>query len=281
MTSQWDCFLQNLGEWRGSFTRLSTRGEALEDTPSIVTIEQRQEQHVHFSLRRDSPTSRDIDFDLYGSLSRDVLFFETGAFSQGSMQFSPFGEFGCELGLIDRESTEVAHNANRRVRLVQLFEKGELQGLTLIREQRSGASVPERPPLVVEDLIGEWQGEAVTLYPDWRSPDSYSTSLKIQRQGDRLTQELKFGQGNEGHTIASSGAINGSTLLFDQGAMPIQVLLLPDGASSNCPVQIKPGHPFVLELGWLLRSDLRQRIIRSYSDKGEWTSLTLVTERKL
>lgn len=57
--------------------------------------------------------------------------------------------------------------------------------------------------------------------------------------------------------------------------------MLPDGASCNCPLNIKPQTPFILELGWLLEPNKRQRIIRSYSPKGEWTSLTLVEETKI
>ncbi|NJM69861.1 MAG: DUF3598 family protein [Scytonema sp. RU_4_4] len=31
MKSQWDCVLQNLGEWQGSFTHVSPQGELVED----------------------------------------------------------------------------------------------------------------------------------------------------------------------------------------------------------------------------------------------------------
>lgn len=56
---------------------------------------------------------------------------------------------------------------------------------------------------------------------------------------------------------------------------------MPDGASSTCPLQIQPGQPFFLEVGWLLEPTLRQRMIRSYNSKDEWVSLTLVTERRI
>lgn len=58
------------------------------------------------------------------------------------------------------------------------------------------------------------------------------------------------------------------------------MLLLPDGASSTSPQQVRVRQAFFLEVGWLLQPGERQRMIRSYSDKGEWSSLTLVTERK-
>ncbi|MBW4439964.1 MAG: DUF3598 family protein [Plectolyngbya sp. WJT66-NPBG17] len=268
MKSQWDCLLENLGAWEGSFTRLSPFGEILEDIPSIVSFTGLNDNQTMRQIVRLTPANQPVSEKVleYSSLGRNTLFFDNGAFSQGTIQFAPFSEFGAELGLI---------HDDRRLRLVQLFDKqGTLTRLTLIREKLSGSETPERPPLQVEDLIGEWQGEATTIYPDWRSPDSYTTRLKIWREGNRLQQELDFGR-----TIVTSAQIEGSILKFDSSS--VQILLLPDGASSNCPLEIQPRKPFVLEVGWLLQPDLRRRLIRSYSDKGEWVSLTLVTEHKI
>lgn len=276
MPSQWECLLKNLGEWQGSFTGFSPQGERLEETPTVVTLEglndnKTMRQTIHRFLPGEVVDEKVLE---YSSLARSVLFLENGAFSQGSIQWGPFSEFGAELGLIDK---------NCRLRLVQLFNKeSQLSQLTLIREKLAGTNTPERPPLTVEQLLGEWQGEAVSVYPDWRSPNTYSTQLKIHREDSNcLIQQLTFGTGVSARTITSTAKINGSILSFDQGALPIQVLLLPDGASSNCPLHIKPGHPFVLEVGWMLQPGLRQRLVRSYSDKGEWASLTLVTEKRV
>jgi hypothetical protein len=204
----------------------------------------------------------------YTSLNRSTLFFEDGAFSQGSLQFGPFSEFGAELGFLA---------GNCRLRLVQLFDtSSQLSSLTLIREHRQNTPPAPRPPLTVAALLGCWQGEAVTLYPDWRTPGRYQTQLTIWQEAERLHQKLTLPQ----LEIASSAAIQGSRLLFDQGSTPIQVLLLPDGASSNTPLTIPNGTPFLLEAGWLIESHLRQRMVRSYDAQGGWSSLTLVTERK-
>ncbi|HBB32563.1 MAG TPA: hypothetical protein DDZ80_23540 [Cyanobacteria bacterium UBA8803] len=276
MRSQWDCLLQNLGEWQGSFTRFSPQGEQLEDTPTVVSFEGLNENKTIRQIVRRLPPDRPVEEKVleYSSLSRSILFFENGAFSQGSMQWGPFSEFGAELGLIE---------GNRRLRLVQLFNKeSQLYQLTLIREKLAGTDTPEHPPLTVEQLLGEWQGEAMTIYPDWRSPDTYPTRLIVQRQqSDRLVQELTYGTGPSARTIASSARINGSILHFDQGTLPVQVLLLPDGASSNCPLTVKPGHVFVLEVGWLVQPNQRQRLIRTYNERGTWVSLTLVTEQRV
>lgn len=274
MKTQWECLLQNLGVWQGSFTRLSLAGDLVEDTPTVVSLEGLNDNQTIRQIIRRLSTPPDEKVLEYSSLGRGVLFFENGAFSQGSMQFGPFSEFGAELGLIA---------SDRRLRLVQLFNReSQLDRLTLIRESLEGCATPERPPLKLDDLMGEWQGEAVTLYPDWRPPDTYPTRLSIQPAGENgLVQTLTFGAGDAGHTITSNATIAGSRLLFEQGAGCVQVLLLPDGASSTCPLQIKPRQPFFLEVGWLLQPNLRQRMIRSYGQQGEWRSLTLVTEYKL
>lgn len=275
MASQWECLLQNLGEWQGSFTRLSPQGEIIEDTPTVVSFEglnnnQTMRQIVRRLPANEPPNEKNLE---YSSLGRGILLFENGAFSSGSIQFAPFSEFGAELGLI---------NANRRLRLVQLFDQNsQLDRITLIREKLAGTTTPERPQLSVDDLLGTWQGEAVTIYPDWRSPDKYPTKLEITKNSEnQITQHLTIGGGNSSSVISSSAKIEGEILYFDSPSHPIQVLLLPDGASSTSPQQIKAGKAFFLEVGWLLEPNLRQRMIRRYDDKGGWSSLTLVTEHK-
>ncbi|HEY9726240.1 MAG TPA: DUF3598 family protein [Chroococcales cyanobacterium] len=276
MTSQWEYLLKNLGEWQGSFTRFSPQGKLLEDIPTVVSLEGLNNNQTIRQIIRRLPPGQPVNEKVleYSSLNRSTLFLENGAFSQGSIQWGPFSEFGAELGLIE---------GDRRLRLVQLYNKeNQLERLTLIREKLAGTDTPERPPLTVEQLLGEWQGEAMTIYSDLRSPDTYPTHLKIDREDtNRIVQQLSYGAGASARTISSTAQINGSVLSFDQSALPTQVVLLPDGASSNCPLVVKPGHVFVLEVGWLLQPNRRQRLVRTYSDKGEWVSLTLVREQKI
>ncbi|PSF36598.1 hypothetical protein C7H19_13030 [Aphanothece hegewaldii CCALA 016] len=273
MLTQWECLLKNLGEWQGSFTRLSLTGEIIEDTATMVSLEGLENNTlIHQVVRRFYPDKPPQDLVLdYRSLNRSILFFENGAFSQGSMQWGPFSEFGAEFGLIEQQ---------RRLRIVILFNNdSQLNKITLIREKLANTSEPERPLLTVDQLLGTWQGEATTIYPDLRSPEKYQTHLSIERQGSEgLTQQLTYG---EGMTIRSSARIDGSRLLFEESELQIQILLLPDGASINAPLTVKPRHRFVLEMGWLLSPTRRQRIIRSYSEKGEWLGATLVTEEKV
>ncbi|MDF5731026.1 MAG: DUF3598 family protein [Rhizonema sp. PD38] len=267
MASQWEALLKNLGEWRGSFTRISSRGELQGDTKSIVSLEGLNNNQTIRQIINLGGNETVLE---YSSLGRGVLFCENGAFSQGSIQLAPYSEFGAEFGLI---------HENHRLRLVQLFDKKlQLNQFTLIREYLAGTQPVQRPPLTVEALLGEWQGEAVTIYPDWRSPDSYSVTMQLQLDDvGKLKQNLTFGD----RTITSTASINGDILQFDQNSLlQVQVLLLPDGASATCPLNLQLRQPFFLEVGWLIQPNLRQRLIRSYNDKGEWASLTLVTEIK-
>jgi len=271
-TSQWDNLLCNLGAWEGSFTRLSHHGEILADTPTLVTLEGLDDNKMvrqtidQFSVGRSEVTHHRVLE--YRSLGRGILLFAGGAFSQGSIQLAPSTEFGAELGFIWGE---------HRLRLVQLFnEDHQLSGLTLIREHLQGKQTTDRPPLTVEQLIGEWQGDSITIDLSWRSTHC-TTRLLVKQEGDRLHQHLTLTH----REFSSSAQIDGSTLLFDQGKFPIQVLLLPAGVSANTPLTLPKGQPFFLEAGWLINPNLRQRMIRSYDAQGGWSSLTLVTERRI
>ena len=132
MVSQWENFLQNLGEWHGSFTKLSPRGEVLQDTPSIISLEGlNNNKTVRLKLRRFSPNPSGVGEpevselvrEYHQSLGRDILFFENGAFCQGTIQLAPYCECGAEFGFI--------YNY-RRLRFVQLYNTdGNLSNLTL------------------------------------------------------------------------------------------------------------------------------------------------------
>jgi hypothetical protein len=269
MKSQWECFLQNLGVWEGSFTNFSPQGTLLNDTSSRLCLEGlNNNQTVRLTLSR---SGKDDVIREFRSVGGGLLFFENGSFSEGLIQLGPFSEFGGELAFV---------HENRRLRLVQLFDRnGHLNGLTLIREHLAGTPVAERPLLQINDLLGEWRGQAVTIYRDLRSPDTYSTTLKIQLDDTgRLIQSTSFGE----RKITSTATIKGSIVLFDQDPeKQVQVLLLPDGASATSPLKVQLRQPLFLEAGWLIQPNLRQRMIRSYNDKGEWVSLTLVTEERL
>jgi hypothetical protein len=269
MTPQWQGLLQNLGTWQGSFTQLSPNGAQLQDSPSEVTLSLSEDkQTVHFLLKREASTEVTLQFN-YPGPGIQIPFFENGCFSQGSLQHAPYTQFGAEFALIE---------GDRRLRLVQLFDQGtELTSLTLIREHRAQTNAVEAPPLTVNALVGTWQGEATTLYADYRSPSVTQTHLVVGQEGDRLTTTLQFGS----HTVQSSAQIEGNCLHFESSTQPMQLLCLPGGASALYPKQIKLRSPFVFETGWLVEPNLRKRMVRSYGDKGEWASITVVTERKI
>jgi hypothetical protein len=274
--NQWENFLKNLGEWKGSFTSVSLKGELLESTLSILNLESFEDnQLVRFRLRRfgsgsyDTTPTSDYEQD-YRSLGRQIVFFETGAFSKGSMQIAPYSEFGAEYGFVSE---------NRRLRFVQLYNsQGDLSSLVLIREFRAGKDAIERPPLTANQLLGQWQGTAHTAYSDWQPSETCMTRSEFKDLGGGYFQQ-NFTMGD--CTVTSTFRQEENILQSKEDFCPRQILLLPDGTSSITPLQVTHRQPFCVEMGWLVQANERQRLIRNYNEKGEWMSATHVIEHKI
>jgi hypothetical protein len=241
MPSQWQNFLQNLGEWRGSFTGISPAGEILASTASILTLEPGEHDAagavsmVRFRLRRfeagdvAAAPSSDLSQD-YRSLGRQVVFFETGSFCKGSLQVAPGTAFGAEFGF---------RHADRRHRLVLLTsDAGVRQQLVLIREFRAGTAAQERPPLTAGQLGGLWQGTRATISADWPEPE---------------LAEARF-------------SLDPAELAALQ--------CLPDGGYCRWPEQVSHREAFSVEAGWLSSEDRLERLIRRYDGSGAWQSAT-------
>jgi hypothetical protein len=186
MASQWQNFLRNEGVWQGCFANLSASGELLDQTPSLLSLESgEQGSLMRFRLRRYGPKGpegapiSDVQQD-YRSLGRQVVFFDSGAFSKGSMQVAPGGSFGVETGFVA---------GDRRHRLVQLYDTdGRAGQLVLIREFRLGSAAAERPALSRQQLLGDWQGQAATVTADWPEAEQQPCSVRFTMadQGDLL-----------------------------------------------------------------------------------------------
>ena len=270
MRSQWEGLLQNLGIWDGSFTQVSTEGILLQDTPSVVILEGRNNnQTVYQSVERFPPTEapeRKIELE-YTSIDRYLIFFDNGDFARGSSYYSAFGVFGSEFGLIDRE---------RRLRFVILYDRDRLDKITVIREHLRDSNQPENPLLTADQLLGTWSGEIVTHYADGRARQQSRTTLSIRREGDRIGYTLEL----EGASLQSTGTVEGNMVNFTGGRQPVRLLLLPDGGSIAAPVTIESGKPFFIEVGWLRSATERSRLIRYYDERGSWSTASLITERK-
>ncbi len=270
MKSQWQCVLQNLGEWVGSFTIFSPQGELIEDIPSLISIRGIQDnQAIHLLLQRFYPipgttelAPKEISLN-FSTPNPGALFFETGAFSDGVRSIlsgvNSIAEF-CLIGI------------DRRLRIVQVFDPSyRLDRITLIREQRQGTDAPERPPLTIQDLVGTWQGTAITHYPEDLASTTTQTQSTFTVSNDRY-QWLETGESIDVKVISDR------LLEFERSNLSYQILLLPDSSYCITPNQIGSGHPFYLEIGWIDRSGQRQRLVRRYDSCGTWHSATFIIE---
>ena len=240
MVSQWENFLQNLGTWKGSFSTLGDHGQVLSATPSILSLEQGNEERlVHFRLRRfadqacEGEPIDDLQQD-YRSLGRQVVFFETGTFCKGSLQVAPGSVFGAEFGFI---------HGDRRHRLVQLHhDNGSFNKLVLIREFRSNSDALELPPLDHSQLRGHWSGIAATISADWPEADVESCQFSMDLEVDP-SQHLTW---------------------------------MADGGYHLAPRQVSHRDAFEVEAGWLSSQERLERVIRRYDARGAWLSATQI-----
>jgi hypothetical protein len=272
MGSQWERLLKHQGTWVGSFTQMSSTGTVLTDISTQVILQPLDNGNAMRQVIRKRPPGQPVDETIleYRSLGRGVLFCDGGAFSQGSLQWSPVSDFGAELGLI--------HQAER-LRVALTFPRQPTLGnLTLIREHLQDTEAEQRPDLSLEQLLGTWIGQATTVFPDWQPEQSLETQLTLRlREPNTVEQTLQF---SNGPPLQTQGLQNGGRLKFEQGQQPVTVLLLPSGASATFPTSIQPGKSLFLEVGWLITPNLRQRLIRRYDSRGTLASLTLVTEHR-
>ncbi|MFN9620612.1 MAG: DUF3598 family protein [Synechococcaceae cyanobacterium] len=263
MASQWENFLRNLGEWRGSFTSISPQGELQESTASLLSLEELPgERLVRFRLRRygpegtAAPPTREMEQELR-SLGRQVVFFVSGAFAKGSLQLAPGTPGGGEFAFV---------HADRRHRLVQLYSaEGQFTGLVLIREFRVGCEAAERPPLEPELLLGSWRGEAATIRADWPEPEPADCRIEVRTGNGGLLLHTAIGD-ETGESPAADGRD--------------RLLLLPDGGWSLTPLALSHRAPARLEAGWLTAPNRMERLIRRFDASGAWQSSTwIVAER--
>ncbi|RPH89996.1 MAG: DUF3598 family protein, partial [Chroococcales cyanobacterium metabat2.561] len=79
MLSQWECLLKNLGQWQGSFTRLSPQGDLIEDTPTLVSLQGiNNNRSIRQLVRRlySDQVPEDLILE-YSSLHQGILFSQT------------------------------------------------------------------------------------------------------------------------------------------------------------------------------------------------------------
>ena len=269
MPSQWDNLFKNEGAWKGRFTKLTPDGTEVSDVPSYLTLERTSAASARFQVTRyptDQPPQESKSE--FASINQSSLFCEDGSFTKGSVQWSPLSRFGTEFGLT---------LPNSRLRLVQLFEPGgQLSDLVLIRETREGQPEVVRPQLSVDQLLGTWQGQAITYRTDWSVSQPMATELTVaQSSPNTIVQTWRAGPA----TGQSQAKVDGSRLLFEQTGY--QLLFLPNGGSSLCPQTIQRQTAFRCELGWLIEPTVRLRLTREYQADGSWTQSTWIKEEKV
>jgi len=281
--SQWDCIRPNLGEWYGTFTQFSPTGERVKATPSVLTlVEDRPDENMQLTLVRTPsdapPQTNRIAFSAPGPAPY-VVFFPSGAFSQGPLQRQGWRDFGAELAL---------NAETQRLRSVQMYDSdlsgnGVLRYVTLITEHRDlDNAQAQAPSPTLADLSGEWTGEARFQSADTSRPLLHGQSryqlIDSQSQGWQCHSEIVTSAGEMLLQDSQSDLVSATDQQLSNGQ--VQLLLLPGGAVCSLPYRLLANQPFTLELAWLLAPERRQRLIRQYDASGSWVGLFWITESR-
>lgn len=275
MKTQWECVLENLGEWVGSFTTVTPDGELVEDIPSVINLTGiRDNQAIHLVLKRlyTLPNSteqyaKEVVWDFSTPPGIGAIYFDTGAFSSGALAVTMGVKTIAEFSLLA---------GNRRWRMIQTFDVNQrLDRVTFVREQQQDTTAPERPQLQISDLLGSWSGTTTTFAADDQVPTITTT-------------ESTFTVSNLGYQLAENGELldliaiddpsTARILQFARSGQSYQMLLLPDGGYSTIPSEIRLGHPFDLEICWVHQTGQRQRLVRRYDAAGKWTSTSFMVD---
>jgi hypothetical protein len=275
--SQWECVLENLGEWVGSFTTVTPTGESIEDIPSIIKLEGSDDNRsIHLVLKRFYllPNSlerhpKEVVWDFSTPPGIGAIYFETGAFSSGILAVNSGVKSIFEFSLVA---------GDRRFRMIQMFAPDlTLDRLTYVREYRQGKNPPERPSLIITNLLGKWQGTAITSSADDRSSSTMDidSTFTVSDTGYQLIAD---GRSIELKVVNDNLAPNLLQFTDDRDRQSYQMLLLPDGGYAITPTQIALGHPFSVEIGWIYQPGKRQRLVRQYDSTGKWESVTFINE---
>ncbi len=275
MKSQWECVLENLGEWVGSFTTVTAQGELIEDIPSIIKLTSvRDNQAIHLVLNRFYPLpnsteryAKEIVWDFNTPPGIGAIYFDTGAFSSGAWAVTAgvktIAEFSLRAG-------------DRRFRMIQTFDINQrLDRVTFVREQQQDTTAPERPQLRIADLLGNWSSTMTTFAADAQVPIITTTesTFTASNSGYQLVEN-----GELLDSIAIGNPATARILQFSRSGQDYEMLLLPDGGYTTTPREIRLGHPFDLEIGWLHQTGQRQRLVRRYDSAGKWASTSFMVD---
>ncbi|MEM8502063.1 MAG: DUF3598 family protein [Cyanobacteria bacterium P01_D01_bin.1] len=277
MFSQWQCIQQNIGTWYGSFTKFSPEGEQVKDTPSVLTLEETDPgKTMRLTLKRTPPggttdvTTR--SFSAPGPAPY-VYFFESGAFTQGSAQWTAFAQFGAEMCLTV---------GDRRARFVIMYESGmngsaQIKYVVLIRETQTEGTYFKEPAMTPGQMMGSWAGTLSAVYATME-PTATGAS-KWQFDQTSLICQDAFGENTE-KLLLKLEQNDASQSVSLKGDLAYKLMCLPNGAYCLIPEAIEKASEFRLEVGWLRAGGRRSRLVRYYDNRGIWHSSALIEDRQ-
>ena len=234
-------------DWHGLWTRYTPQGEVMQSFQSLRSFkvgnsEQTLIKQANRYTYSDGRTQEKA-FEYYlgptgftdntGFVGCSMAFFESGHGAYFPLQLNKT-QTGMEIFFIHGEAI--------RCSTAILYKESKLAQVSSVREDSSGYPGKhwsmEIKPVSERNLTGNWEGNSVTLYPD------FTISEPVQAQ---------FQWGWEGH----------------------QVYYLPDGLTVSFPSEIVEGTAIDLVANWLVTDTKMHQITVKYDENGSYVSQTL------
>lgn len=305
--SSWRGYLLNSGVWTGRRALCNSRGKVLVDVPVRVCTERFRTPAGEdcVTWRTEVQTAAGVDeaeeewskeeLAEFGALASD------GCFSTGDDLF--VGErFTVDQCLV--------HDLSR-VRATYAYDwEGRLTGVVASRERKlsehasSSSAITKSgingdgafgfetapyiepaawrsPSVLLDYTVGIWEGRGVLLDSRTYVTSTIGSRLELRLEpGNVLRQRSQLiTTSGPSLILEASARLDANTALFPEANL--QLMLLPGGVSISCPIRVRPGVAFALELTFLARPDFRKRILRCYDEQAQWIQTVFLSERRM
>lgn len=190
------------------------------------------------------------------------------SFTSGYLRLMESLPFVSEQGIVEGD--------RKRRGMVMYDRAGAPATLIAIRETRGGPlSADDDAVATLDDLVGEWTGEARILTADGAPETRVPARLLLGRDGSQLRIVTAFGDVG----ISLTGTPDGSSIAMSNGH---RLVWLPGKILLGFPEHIPESgdRSFTIGLWWLPEPNRLRRMVRQYGADGAWLRTVLTDERR-
>ncbi|MFN8534755.1 MAG: DUF3598 family protein [Dehalococcoidia bacterium] len=189
-------------------------------------------------------------------------------FTSGYLRLMESLPFVCEQGIVEGD--------RKRRGMVMYDPAGSPTTLIAIRETRGQLTDDDHVSATLDDLLGEWQGDAQILRADGTPEERTPSRLQFDHDDGVIRMMTSFGDLG----ISLTGTRDGESVMLSNGH---RLGFLPGRLVLSYPQDIPAGsdRAFTVSLWWLPEPGRLRRMVRQYDASGAWLRSVLTNERRI